>query len=117
MAKNLKVNTDKKDTGTGTGQAYTAAEKGKDRYRQQDTASKEEQEERAAELRTQGRKGCKAKRINLVTTPENYEYISIMSRGTGRSMSRFVNDVVEQFRNEHPGEYETIAKALESMNM
>ena len=55
---------------------------------QQAEASQEEAAERAAELRTQGRKGCKAIRINMAFTP-----------------------VVERYRAEHPELYDQ-AKAI-----
>lgn len=73
---------------------------------QQGTASLEEQAERAAELRTQGRKGCKATRINMAFTPENHEFIKIMSRIHGKTMTEFANLVIERYREEHPKTYE-----------
>lgn len=78
---------------------------------QQGTATEQEQAERAAQLRTQGRKGCKATRINMAFTPDNHEFIKIMASVTGHSMTEFTNIVIERYRNEHPEIYEQ-AKAI-----
>ena len=69
---------------------------------QQDTASAEEQAWRMASLKTQGRKGCKAPRINLAFTPENHEFIRVFARATGRTMTETVNDIIENFKSEIP---------------
>lgn len=68
----------------------------------QTEASPEEQAERASELRTQGRKGCKAVRINMAFTPENHEFIKVMARASGRTMTEFTNLVISAYRKEHP---------------
>lgn len=62
---------------------------------QQATASKEEQEKRAAELRTQGRKGCKAPRINMAFTPVNYEFLKRESKKNGETITQFANRIIE----------------------
>ncbi len=102
----------KKDfAGMNTGRVYGAIEQATSRKGQQGTASPQEAQERAAELRTQGRKGCKATRINMAFTPENHEFIKVMARLTGKTMTEFANLVVERYRNEHPELYEQ-AKAI-----
>ena len=73
---------------------------------QQGTATPEEVAERAAQLKTQGRKGCKAVRINMAFTPDNHQFIKVMSRITGQSMTEFANYVIEQYRKEHPEIFE-----------
>ena len=78
---------------------------------QQAEASQEEAAERAAELRTQGRKGCKAIRINMAFTPDNHEFIKVMARISGQTMTQFTNLVVERYRAEHPELYDQ-AKAI-----
>lgn len=45
-------------------------------------------------MRTQGRKGLKMPRINLAFSPENYDYISIMSQSLGKSLTEFVNEII-----------------------
>lgn len=81
------------------------------RYKAQGTATPQEAAERAAELRTQGRKGCKAVRINMAFTPDNYDYIKVMSKIRGESMTEFVNYAIEKYRNDHSELYD-LAKAL-----
>ena len=102
----------KKDfAGMNTGRVYGAIEQATSRKGQQGTASPQEAQERAANLKTQGRKGCKATRINMAFTPENHEFIKVMARLTGKTMTEFANLVVERYRNEHPELYEQ-AKAI-----
>ena len=102
----------KKDfAGMNTGRVYGAIEQATSRKGQQGTASPQEAAERAAQLKTQGRKGCKATRINMAFTPENHEFIKVMARLTGKTMTEFANLVVERYRNEHPELYEQ-AKAI-----
>lgn len=45
---------------------------------------------------TQGRKGCKAVRINMAFTPDIYEYIRTMARLRGESVTAFTNFVFRQ---------------------
>lgn len=86
--------------------------------RKQPTASPQEQAERQATGRTQGRKGCKkeGRRINLLLTPENHEFIKIISMATGRSMTQMCNDLIEAYRNEHPEFMEQAAGFLDFVN-
>lgn len=101
----------KKDfTSINTGRVYGAIEQATSNKGQQGTASPQEAAERAEELRTQGRKGCKAVRINMAFTGSNHQYIKVMAKVTGKTMTEFTNYVVEQYRTEHP---ELYAKAKE----
>lgn len=109
------INTEKQETGVATGEVYTAIERGKSTYQQQGTASPEEQLERAQQLRTQGRKGCKAVRINMAITPENHKFIKVMSQITGQSMTEFTNFVVERYRTEHPEVYAQAKAIIDSI--
>lgn len=72
----------------------------------QSTASKKEQEERAAEGRTQGRKGCRIGRFNIGFITDNRDYIEVMSRVRGESMTDFINYVITEHRKEHGEAYE-----------
>ena len=102
----------KKDfAGMNTGRVYGAIEQATSRRGQQGTASPQEAAERAAQLKTQGRKGCKAIRINMAFTPENHEFIKVMATISGKTMTEFANLIVERYRNEHPEIYEQ-AKAI-----
>lgn len=93
----------KKDfSAIGTGRVYTAIEQATSKRGQQGTASPQEAAERAATGRTQGRKGCKATRINMAFTTENHQFIKTMAAATGRSMTEFANLVITAYRSEHP---------------
>ena len=89
-------------SGINTGRVYSAIEQATSQKGQQGTASPQEREERAAELRTQGRKGCKAVRINMAFTPDNHEFIRVMAKASGHSMTEFTNMVIAAYRKEHP---------------
>ena len=93
----------KKDfSGINTGRVYDAIEQATSRKGQQGTASPQEAVARAAALRTQGRKGCKAVRINMAFTPENHEFLKVMSRASGRTMTELCNLVITAYLSEHP---------------
>ena len=77
----------------------------------QTVASAEEANERAQQLKTQGRKGCKAIRIHMAFTPDNHEFIKIMSTITGQNMTEFTNAIIKQYREEHPELFQQ-AKAI-----
>jgi hypothetical protein len=82
---------------------------------QQGEASAEEKSARASALRTQGRKGCKAVRINMAFSPENYEFIRIMARVTGKTMTEFANLTIAKYREEHPELYEKAQDIINSL--
>lgn len=77
----------------------------------QSDPTKEEVKKRQSEMKTQGRKGCAQKRINMAFTPENYEFIRVMSKVTGKTMTQFANLIMSAYRKEHP----EIAKLAENM--
>ena len=107
----------KKDfAGMNTGRVYGAIEQATSRKGQQGTASPQEQAERAAQLKTQGRKGCKAERINMAFTPENYEFIRVLSKASGKTLTQFTNDVIAAYRNEHPEFLEKARDFLDFIN-
>lgn len=102
----------KKDfAGMNTGRVYGAIETATSKKGQQGSASPQEAAERASNLKTQGRKGCKATRINMAFTPENHQFIKTMARISGQTMTEFTNLVIERYRTEHPEIYEQ-AKAI-----
>lgn len=63
--------------------------------------------------KTQGRKGVKAIRINMAFAPDVHEYINIMSRARGQSITNFCNEV---FRNSKQQNLELFEKAKEFMD-
>mgnify|MGYP003186850877 CR=1 FL=1 len=60
---------------------------------------------------TQGRKGCKAVRINMAFTPDIHEYIKVMARVRGESVTDFTNYVFRQSMEQNAEIYEK-AKAF-----
>lgn len=60
-----------------------------------------EAKQRKAEGKTRGAKGAKMDRINMAFYSDNFEYIRIMSKIRGQTMTQFCNDVIEQHRNEN----------------
>lgn len=107
----------KKDfAGMNTGRVYNAIEQATSKKGQQGTASPQEKKKRAAELKTQGRKGCKATRINMAFTPENHEFIKIMAKASGKTMTEFCNLVIAAYQREHPEILEQARAFLETIN-
>jgi len=89
---------------------YSTIEQATSQKGQQGTAGQEEQAERASNMQTQGRKGCKAIRINMAFEPTNHQFIKIMAKASGRTMTEFTNLVIAAYRREHP---EIMAQANE----
>ena len=107
----------KKDfAGMNTGRVYGAIEQATSKKGQQGTASPQEVTERQEALQTQGRKGAKAIRINMAFTPSNHEFIKVMAKATGRSMTEFANDVITAYRSEHPEFMEQANSFLQFVN-
>lgn len=107
----------KKDFGAmNTGRVYTAIEQATSKRGQQGAASPQEQAERAAELKTQGRKGCKATRINMAFTPDNHEFIKFVAKVSGKTMTELTNLVIAAYRNEHPEILEQAKSFLDTIN-
>lgn len=107
----------KKDfAGMKTGRVYNAIEQATSRKGQQGTASPQEAQERKETLQTQGRKGVKAIRINMAFTPSNHEFIKVLAKATGRTMTEFTNLVIEAYRNEHPEFLEQARGFLDYVN-
>lgn len=77
------------------------------------TYSEQETQEALYSRQTSGKKGVKLPRINLAFTPDVYEYIQIMSRVRGESMTDFINLALRQHREQHADIYE---KAIEFRN-
>ena len=109
----------KKDfAGMNTGRVYSTIEQATSTRGQQSKASPQEQAERAATGRTQGRKGCKkdGKRINLLLDPANHQFISVMAKATGRNMTEMCNEIIKAYRNDHPDIMEKAAGLLDFIN-
>jgi len=65
------------------------------------------------EMKTSGRKGIKAPRINLAFTPSNYQYVKTMAQVRGESLTSFINHIIELSMQENADIYE---RALDFKN-
>lgn len=66
-------------------------------------------------LRTQGKRGVKAQRINMAFTPSNLDYMRVMAGLKGVSMTQFVNDIIAREREQNSEAYEAAKKLTESL--
>ncbi len=106
----------KKDfTSVNTDRVIAGLEQATSTKGQQPTITPQEAAERAAEMRTQGRAGAKMPRINMAFTPENHQFIKIMSTIRGESMTQFANLVIDRYREEHPEIYEDAKRIIDRM--
>lgn len=95
-----------KTTGAGAGEeVLKRQQQGASRKGQQQEVTPEEKAEREATGRTQGRKGCKAVRINMAFWSDNHEFIKTMARISGKTMTEYTNLVIAKYREEHPDIY------------
>lgn len=81
-----------------TGRVFNAVERATGKEGQQDTASPEEAEKRRRNLKTQGRKGCKAIRINMAFSPQNHKFIKVYASSTGQTMTEACNQMLDYAR-------------------
>lgn len=77
------------------------------------TYTEQEAAEYLKDGNTAGRKGVKLQRINMAFYPDVYEYIQIMSRVRGESLTAFINLAIRQHMEEHSELYK---KAIEFRN-
>lgn len=79
-------------------------------------------EEEAQELReaqeafqTQGRPGMKMMRLNMAFSPSNTEFIRVMSRLNGQSMTRYINSVMDGERERKADVYQKAKDFLKDL--
>lgn len=101
--------------GVNTGRVYEEIEKATaktttKKTRQSKPAAKEPIKKESQEP------GKKSPRINLAVRPDNYEFIQVMSKATGRTMTTMINDLIAAYREEHPEFMEKAADFLAFMN-
>lgn len=65
-------------------------------------------------MQTQGKKGAKLPRINMAFSPANHEFITIMSRLGGLTMTEYVNRLIDAEREANADKIEQ-AKSLFNM--
>lgn len=83
--------------------------------KQQSTATLKEQAERKDTMRTQGRKGCKAARLNISINPKNKEFLNFLSRATGKPITHLINEIVDEYRQQHPEVMEAAQAVIEAL--
>lgn len=78
------------------------------------TYTEQEQQQFKAIRKTQGRKGCFVHRINMAFSEEVHQYIIVMSRIRGETITDFTNKVIEQHMKENQAVYDQAKKILGS---
>lgn len=78
----------------------------------QSAASIKEVVERKAAMKTQGRKGCKSTKICISIRPKNYEFVRVLGGMTGRNMTEVINEIIDEYRQQHPTLISTAQEAL-----
>lgn len=78
--------------------------------------TKEEARPYQEALQTSGRKGAGLPRINLAFTASNHEYITVVSRVLGVSMTEFINRIITQHREEHGELYKSAMELRELLD-
>ena len=94
---------------------FSTVEQSVSRKGQQGKASPQEATERASKLRTQGRKGCKALRINMAFSPDNHEFIRVLARISGKTMTEFTNFIIDAYRKEHSKDYDAARAIIDKL--
>lgn len=79
----------------------------------QDTLNAHDVQQKQKALGTQGRKGQKLPRINMAFSEINLEYLQLMSRIEGLSMTAYVNRLIESDREKNT---EVIERAKEILS-
>lgn len=62
---------------------------------------------------TQGKKGMKQKRINMAFTPSNLDFIRVMAGISGKTMTQYVNSVIEAERERNGEKYRKAKDLME----
>ncbi len=78
--------------------------------------TEQDRQQALSEGKTQGKKGCKLPRIHMAFTPENIDYIEVMSRLNGSTKGAFVNDLLKQHREENGEIYQKAKNLIDSMS-
>ena len=81
---------------------FDAIQQGTHTKGQQTIPSAEEAQERMSNMKTQGRKGLKAVRINMAFSPANHAFIKVMARATGQTMTGALNSMLDTLREANP---------------
>lgn len=66
---------------------------------EQGAYTEQEAQEAKMQMKTQGKKGMKAARINMAFAPDTYDYIKVLSQAKGVSITQLVNEIIRQHMN------------------
>lgn len=81
----------------------------------QNEATDAEKKERAHTMKTQGRKGCKVQRVNMAFSDTNYDFLRVVAKIKGDSITTFVNFIVDKYREEHADAYRKAKEIQEEL--
>ena len=70
------------------------------------------QEAQAAQ-QTQGKKGYKMQRINMAFTPDNIEFLRVVSKVKGQTMTQLVNTILDEAREAN----KDLIEQIKSLNL
>lgn len=74
------------------------------------TYTEEEAQELIAAGNTRGKKGVKAIRINMAFSPEIHDFIKVMARARGETITDFTNHVIASCMDQYKDLYEQAKK-------
>lgn len=74
-----------------------------------------EAEEYTAQMKTAGRKGLKAQRINMAFAPDVHDYIKTISRAQGMTITEVVNKILAQHMEAHQDTYKAAKEFIEKL--
>lgn len=86
-----------------------------DQRKQRRTYTEEERLIYQNELRTGGRKGCKAPRINMAFAQDVYDYVRTMSNASGQTMTQFVDLILRKSMTDNAELYQQAKELTQSM--
>lgn len=80
------------------------------------TYTTEETQEAQMQMKTQGRKGIKAQRINMAFAPDTYLYVKVMAAARGQTITDFVNEIVRQSMEANAENFEKAKEFIDQFN-
>ena len=81
----------------------------------QEAPDAQEVHDRQEALATQGKRGAKAQRINMAFTPSNIDFIRIMAKLKGQTMTQYVNSIIDREREEAGEAYQKAKDLIDSL--
>lgn len=101
--------------GVDTSRVYSDIEQATAKGRKQKTASPEEIEQRHAEGRTRGKKGCHRISFTVALAPQNHEYLKVMSKMTGKTAGEFLDYLLQAHKEANKEVAEELLRVHELM--